>query len=101
MSSTWGHPRPGSSVSNQQSRQAKPKGPPPAALTTLPTPSKLKDDSMALLGAIDFAPPQTYEDRTRGRSQSPLGERRAYKPKVPVASPLVSSYDEMAAIPSP
>ncbi|KAH6688300.1 hypothetical protein F5X68DRAFT_78937 [Plectosphaerella plurivora] len=102
MSSNWGQPRPGSSVSNRSARQPpKPRGPPPAALTTLPTPSKLKDDSFALLGAIDFAPPETYEDRTRGRSQSPIGERRPYKPKVPVASPLISSYDEMGAIPSP
>lgn len=101
MSSNWGHPRPGSSVSNRSARQPKPRGPPPPALTTLPTPSKLKDDSIAIFGAIDFAPPDSYEDRNRGRSQSPVGERRPYKPKVPVASPLISSYDEMGAIPSP
>ncbi|KAG7134492.1 hypothetical protein HYQ46_009093 [Verticillium longisporum] len=56
---------------------------------------------MALLGAIDFAPPESYEDRQRGRSQSPAGERRPFAPKVPIASPLVSSFEEMAAIPSP
>ncbi|KAM0335239.1 hypothetical protein ACHAQA_000283 [Verticillium albo-atrum] len=101
LSSNYGQPRPGSSVSNKFQRQPKPKGPPPAALTTLPNPSKLRDDSMALLGAIDFAPPESYEDRQRGRSQSPAGERRPFAPKVPIASPLVSSFDEMPAIPSP
>ncbi|KAG7122848.1 hypothetical protein HYQ44_003746 [Verticillium longisporum] len=63
--------------------------------------SFLRDDNMALLGAIDFAPPESYEDRQRGRSQSPAGERRPFAPKVPIASPLVSSFEEMAAIPSP
>ncbi|KAL2753735.1 hypothetical protein ACRALDRAFT_1082791 [Sodiomyces alcalophilus JCM 7366] len=101
LSSSYGQPRPGSSVSNRFQRPAKPKGPPPAALTTLPTPAKLADDSLALLGSIDFAPPESYEDRQRGRSQSPLGERRPYAPKKPVASPLVSSFDEMPAVPSP
>ncbi|KAM0509042.1 hypothetical protein ACHAPB_001563 [Verticillium nonalfalfae] len=97
----YGQPRPGSSVSNKFQRQPKPKGPPPTALTTLPNPSKLRDDNMALLGAIDFAPPESYEDRQRGRSQSPAGERRPFAPKVPIASPLVSSFEEMPAIPSP
>lgn len=101
LSSSYGQPRPGSSVSNRFQRSSKPKGPPPAPLTTLPTPAKLKDDSLALLGSIDFAPPESYEDRQRGRSQSPLGERRPFAPKKPVASPLVSSFDEMPAIPSP
>ncbi|CRK41392.1 hypothetical protein BN1708_001763 [Verticillium longisporum] len=101
LSSAYGQPRPGSSVSNKFQRQPKPKGPPPTALTTLPNPSKLRDDNMALLGAIDFAPPESYEDRQRGRSQSPAGERRPFAPKVPIASPLVSSFEEMAAIPSP
>ena len=75
--------------------------PPPSALSTLPTPSKLKDDSFAMMSSIDFAPPNTYAERVQGRSQSPLGERRAYQPKVPIASPLVSAFDEMAALPSP
>lgn len=46
--------------------------PPPADLNSLPTPSKLRDDSFALMNAIDFAPPQTYRDRQVGRSESPL-----------------------------
>lgn len=101
-------PRPDSSASARGPRSgsamsAKPRKPmpPPSALTTLPTPSKLKDDHFALINAADFAPPESFQDRAAGRSQSPLGERRAYAPKLPAASPLVSSFDEMAALPSP
>jgi hypothetical protein len=75
--------------------------PPPAALNSLPTPSKLRDDSFALMGAIDFAPPQNYRDRAAGRSESPLGERRPYSPAVPAFAPVVSAFEELAAIPSP
>ena len=75
--------------------------PPPSALNTLPTPSKLKDDSFAILNAIDFAPPDSFREHVAGRSQSPLGERRAYQPKVPVASPLATSFEELAVLPSP
>lgn len=75
--------------------------PPPAALNSLPTPSKLRDDSFALMGAIDFAPPQTYRDRAAGRSESPLGERRPYSPAVPAFAPVVSAFEELAPIPSP
>ncbi|GKT49403.1 uncharacterized protein ColSpa_09584 [Colletotrichum spaethianum] len=101
MSSQYA-PRPGSSVSNMTAGgRPKPKGPPPADLTTLPNPSKLKDDSFSILNPLDFAPPETFADRARGRSQSPSGERRPYAPKVPVHSPLVSSFEEMPAMPSP
>ncbi|CAG9938811.1 unnamed protein product [Clonostachys rosea f. rosea IK726] len=93
--SAWG-PRPGSSASRQGRNL-----PPPAALKTLPTPSKLTDDSFALMNATDFAPPDAFSERARGRSQSPLGERRPYQPKVPAVSPLVNSYDELNALPSP
>lgn len=95
-------PRPDSSASARYGRQTPRKNlPPPAALNTLPTPSKLKDDSFALMNATDFAPPESFGERARGRSQSPLGERRAYQPKVPSASPLVNSYEELNALPSP
>ncbi|KAI1760890.1 hypothetical protein GGR53DRAFT_522787 [Hypoxylon sp. FL1150] len=96
-------PRPGSSASQQRVPGAKPKKPlpPPAALSTLPTPSKLKDDSFALMGAIDFAPPPTFKDVQRGRSQSPLGERRPYALNTPIHSPLVSAFDDTPALPSP
>ncbi|CAK7228852.1 hypothetical protein SEUCBS140593_007049 [Sporothrix eucalyptigena] len=113
MSSQFG-PRPGSSLSSRQypgSRSASNMSgrfggprkpiPPPEDLITLPTPSKLKDDSFSLVGDIDFAPPPTLRDQARGRSQSPLGERRPYQKTLPTASPLVSSFDEMAALPSP
>ena len=75
--------------------------PPPAALSSLPTPSKLRDDSFALMGATDFAPPQSYRDRAAGRSESPLGERRPYSPAVPSFAPIVSAFEELAPIPSP
>lgn len=74
--------------------------PPPAALNTLPTPSKLTDDS-ALLNAMDFAPPELFRDQAAGRSQSPLGERRPYKPAHAAASPLVTAFEELAVLPSP
>ncbi|EPE03188.1 hypothetical protein F503_01524 [Ophiostoma piceae UAMH 11346] len=94
---------PGSrSASNMSGRIGAPKKalPPPEILNTLPTPSKLKDDSFALLNAIDFAPPPNLKDQAAGRSQSPLGERRPYQ-MMPAGSPLVSAFEEMAALPSP
>lgn len=100
-----GRPRAGSAYSNQSGRPpfGKPRKPmpPPAALNSLPTPSKLKDDSFAIMGAMDFAPPPTYKDQAAGRSQSPVGERRPYQMNVPAASPLVSSYNDMSSLPSP
>lgn len=101
-------PRPGSSASARGPRSGsamsgKPRKPivPPSPLNTLPTPGKLTDEHFALINASDFAPPTTYIDRAAGRSQSPLGERHNFSPKVPVASPLVGTFDEMAALPSP
>ncbi|OAQ98700.1 hypothetical protein LLEC1_03835 [Akanthomyces lecanii] len=80
--------------------QPKKKLPPPAALNTLPTPSKLTDDT-ALINAMDFAPPELFKDHAAGRSQSPLGERRPYKPVHAGASPMVTAFDELAPLPSP
>ncbi|KAG5984409.1 hypothetical protein E4U55_004871 [Claviceps digitariae] len=95
-------PRPGSSASmGPRGRPVKKNLPPPAPLPTLPTPSKLKDDDFAILNAADFAPPDSFREQATGRCQSPLGERRQYQPKVPVASPLVTSFDELSALPSP
>ncbi|KAG9243962.1 hypothetical protein BJ878DRAFT_95905 [Calycina marina] len=74
---------------------------PPAALSTVPTPSKLKDDNFAIFNAMDFAPPPTYRDRVQGRSESPLGERRAYSPSIASFNPTVSAFDELAPVPSP
>ncbi|KAI0596039.1 hypothetical protein F4775DRAFT_327501 [Biscogniauxia sp. FL1348] len=95
-------PRPDSSASNPR-YAAKPKRPlpPPVDLNTLPTPSKLKDDSFALSGVLDFAPPPTIKDQAAGRSQSPVGERRPYVLNTPIHSPLVSAFEETAALPSP
>ncbi|KAL2071535.1 hypothetical protein VTL71DRAFT_12770 [Oculimacula yallundae] len=96
-------PRAYSSASGRMGPPGGPKRvlPPPAALNTLPTPSKLRDDNFAFMGAIDFAPPSTYRDRVAGRSESPLGERRPYSPRVPAYAPVVSAFDELAPIPSP
>ncbi|KAK3387064.1 hypothetical protein B0H63DRAFT_147960 [Podospora didyma] len=107
-------PRPGSSASNAYrpraessasfgGRNAGHKKPmaPLMDLSTLPNPSKLKDDSFAILNAADFAPPDTYADRVRGRSQSPSGERRPYRPTVPAHSPLVNAFEELPTLPSP
>lgn len=100
----WGprSPRPGSSASNPRfGGQPKKPMPPPAALNSLPAPSKLKDDSFAITGAIDFAPPPSFKDQAAGRSQSPLGERLPYRVNTPVHSPLVSAFDDTPALPSP
>lgn len=75
--------------------------PPPAPLRTLPTPHLLKDDSFITTLPIDFAPPQNFRDQAAGRPESPRGEFRPYSPQVPVASPLASSFNELAAMPSP
>jgi len=104
-SGPYGRPRAGSAMSGSRSgsRFGGPRKPmpPPPELSTLPTPSKLRDDSFALFNAADFAPPETYADRARGRSQSPVGERRPYKMNVPAHSPLVNAYEELPTLPSP
>ncbi|KAK7920377.1 hypothetical protein PG985_008399 [Apiospora marii] len=95
-------PRPGSSASHQGGpRGPKKPLPPPSALSTLPTPAKLRDDAFLISNPIDFAPPPTFKDQAAGRSQSPLGERRPYQLAIPIASPIASSFDEMSALPSP
>lgn len=104
QSSAWGRPRAESSLSAYgRGRNGPPRKqlPPPADLSTLPTPSKLKDDSFALFNALDFAPPETYKDRAAGRSQSPMGERRAYQAPVQGHSPLINAFEEMPSLPSP
>lgn len=94
-------PRPGTNMSGRPSPGLRKPLAPPAPLLTLPTPSKLMDDGLSLLGAIDFAPPPSMADHVSGRPQSPLGERRPFQMKVPISSPLVSAFDEMAVLPSP
>lgn len=100
----WGNrPRAGSSHSALAGGRAAPRKalPPPSPLTTLPTPSKLKDDSFALFNALEFAPPEMMKDRVAGRSQSPMGERRPYQVNVPAHSPLVNAFEELPSLPSP
>ena len=76
--------------------------PPPSPLRTLPTPYLLKDDSFITTLPIDFAPPSTFRDQASGRPGSPRGEMRPYSPQVPIAgSPLMSSFNELPAMPSP
>ena len=72
----------------------------PAPLTTLPTPSMLRDDS-STFSPLDFAPPPSVKDRRAGRSSSPRGEQRPYSPTVRAHTPLASPFDDLAAMPSP
>ncbi|KAL6864437.1 hypothetical protein J3F83DRAFT_741766 [Trichoderma novae-zelandiae] len=96
-------PRPDSSASGAWARQQQPKKnlPPPAPLTTLPTPSKLGDDSFAIFNAADFAPPSSIRDNVAGRSQSPFGERKAFLQPPTAASQLAGAFDDLAPLPSP
>lgn len=106
--SAYGRPRAGSAFagSNAGSRAGSRAGgprkpmPPPADLPTVPAPSMLKDE-FSIFNAADFAPPETFKDRVRGRSQSPAGERRPYQMKVPVHSPLANAFEELPTLPSP
>ncbi|KAF2742572.1 hypothetical protein M011DRAFT_481613 [Sporormia fimetaria CBS 119925] len=75
--------------------------PPPAPLASLPTPHKLKEDHM-VFNPIDFAPPVSIRDRQNGmRPDSPLGTARPYSPAVRAHTPLVTSFDDLAVMPSP
>jgi hypothetical protein len=101
-STAHGRPRAGSAMSGSRYGGAPKKPmPPPMDLHTLPTPSKLKDDSFALFNSTDFAPPENFAGRARGRSQSPMGERRPFKAQVPVHSPLVNAFEELPTLPNP
>jgi hypothetical protein len=104
-SGAYGRVRAGSAMSGSRSgsRLGGPRKPipPPADLPTLPTPSKLGDDSFALFNAADFAPPEAFSERARGRSQSPSGERRPYRAPLPAHSPLVDTAEDLPALPSP
>ncbi|KAH8730065.1 hypothetical protein GQ44DRAFT_476223 [Phaeosphaeriaceae sp. PMI808] len=75
--------------------------PPPSNLSSLPTPAKLSEDAM-VFNALDFAPPVSFRDRQNGmRPDSPLGAARPYSPSVRPHTPLASSYDDLAVMPSP
>jgi hypothetical protein len=70
-------------------------------LNSLPTPSKLSNDT-AIFDAADFAPPLSFRDRQQGRRpESPLGASRPYSPAVRAFVPLGNSFDDLSVIPSP
>ena len=75
--------------------------PPPMPLNVLPTPHMLKNDNFAIFNSMDFAPPTSAKDRQAGRPESPRGGLRPYSPMVPAHMPLQSSFDDLAAMPSP
>lgn len=79
----------------------KKQAPPPMPLNVLPTPHMLKDDSFAIFNSMDFAPPTSAKERQAGRPESPRGGIRPYSPAVPAHMPLQSSFDDLAAMPSP
>ena len=84
----------------QQQRRPPPKKrmPPPKPLHNLPTPSMLNDDSAL---SMDFAPPVSYQERNSGRPDSLRGGVRPFSPHRPARNPLASSFDDLAALPSP
>lgn len=74
--------------------------PPPEPLQELPTPHMLKNDT-ALMDAMNFAPGKNFRDQQEGRAASPMGGLRPFTPMAPARSPLATSFDELAAMPSP
>jgi hypothetical protein len=93
-------PRNMSSMSARLPAARKPM-PPPAALTSLPTPGKLQDD-FGIFNAADFAPPVSMRELQNGkRPDSPLGAPRPFSPSVRPHTPLASSFDELPVMPSP
>ena len=76
--------------------------PPPKALTSLPTPHMLREDTALIMNPIDFAPPTTFREHQNGRRpDSPMGIQRPYSPSVKAYSPLVPAFDDLHAMPSP
>ena len=74
---------------------------PPAPLTVLPTPAQMKDDS-AIFSPTDFAPPISVKSRAAGGMSPSGGARVAYQgPGRRAFSPLASSFDDLAFMPSP
>jgi hypothetical protein len=106
-----GGPRAFSSASGRYGRPMPPRGgprgppkrraPPPKALNELPTPSKLKDDTFLIDMAVDFAPPDRAKFQRSGTPSSPRGGQRPFSPAVRAFTPLQSSYDDLAVLPSP
>jgi hypothetical protein len=76
--------------------------PPPLPLQSLPTPHKLGSD-VWISNPIDFAPPSSVRTVQNGaRPDSPFGSiQRPYSPSVRAFTPLASSFDVLAVLPSP
>jgi hypothetical protein len=101
MSNHMLSPRNQSAMSSRSRGPPKRPMPPPQPLNSLPTPHQLKNDD-AIFSAADFAPPISFRDRQAGRRpDSPLGAQRPYSPTVRAFVPLASSFEDLAAIPSP
>ncbi|KAJ5556886.1 hypothetical protein N7494_000801 [Penicillium frequentans] len=77
----------------------RPRMPPPAPLQVLPTPHMLNDDS--ILTAAAFAPGKSFRDQQAGRPETPTGGMQPYSPALRAHTPLMSSFDDLAVIPSP
>ncbi|KAF2872562.1 hypothetical protein BDV95DRAFT_628189 [Massariosphaeria phaeospora] len=96
-----GPPRGMSSMSGRLPQGPKKPLLPPTPLASLPTPAKLKEDSM-VFNAIDFAPPVSYRERQNGvRPDSPLGNARPFSPAIRPHTPLASAFDDLPVMPSP
>lgn len=99
-SARFAPPRNMSSMSGRLPAARKPM-PPPAALSSLPTPGKLQDD-FGIFNAADFAPPVSFRERQNGmRPDSPLGAPRPYSPSVRPHTPLASAFEDLPVMPSP
>lgn len=86
----------------QRAAAPKKKLPPPKALTSLPTPHLLREDSALILNPTDFAPPTSFREIQNGRGpDSPKPIQRPYGVSVKPYSPLVSSFEDLGAMPSP
>ncbi|EXJ77391.1 hypothetical protein A1O3_09617 [Capronia epimyces CBS 606.96] len=72
--------------------------PPPTPLNLLPTPHLLKEDTVL---PIDFAPPQRFQAQRAGTPDSLRGGLRPFSPAARPHVPLVSSFDDLAVLPSP
>lgn len=88
-------PRSGSSASNFQPNKPSKPLEPPKPLHVLPTPSKMTESAFA--SPTMFAPrPKIHESPS-----DPRGGLRPYSPAVPAHIPLVTSFDDLAVLPSP
>ncbi|KAI5778215.1 hypothetical protein EDC01DRAFT_623031 [Geopyxis carbonaria] len=93
FSSASGHAGPRSVTQQQNKRPLEP----PKPLNILPNPSKVSEDAFA--SPIMFAPP--IRVTREGDADSHRGGLRPYSPSVSPHNPLVSSFDDLASLPTP